>query len=604
MILPAALVRVGCYGIDRLIDPVSGLSETESMTRSEQIDLSRRQFLGAWAAFLAGGGVLNDGAFGAVSPSGGEAGDPVLDDEIQAEALQAAESLMGLAFSPSERSQLIPGLKRQREQYKRRRERGYFGNEAAPALVFNPVLPGHSLRNQVDRVTLSSQAIPPLPTDDAGVAFAPVTQLSVWLREQRLTSERLTRIYIERLKRFDPRLHCVVTLLEEEALEQARRADREIRAGQWRGPLHGIPWGAKDLFDTVAGRTTWGATPYQTRRASEDAYVVRRLEEAGAVLVAKLTLGALAMGDVWFADVTRNPFKPEQGSSGSSAGSASATAAGLVGFSLGTETLGSIVSPCMRCGTTGLRPTFGRVARTGAMALCWSLDKIGPICRTVEDTALVLAAINGADDGDASSVQHGFEYDGRADLSGFRVGYRAEWFEGDDAMLEREALRQLEALGVSLVPVEIPDEPFGVLYNILNVEAAAAFEELTLTGKDDLLVRQTSGSWPNSFRRSWFVPAIEYVQADRFRRQVMEHLERIFDEVDVLFSPSFAGSLLVMTNFTGHPSLTLRAGIREDGTPTGVTLWGRLFEEGSLCRLGSALEARLGVWERRPRLAN
>lgn len=572
------------------------------MTRSEQTDLSRRHFIGTWAAFLAGIGAVNGRALGAVAQSADRSVDVVADDEIRAEALRAAESLMGVAFSESERAQLIPGLQRQREQFRLRRQRGYFGNGDAPALVFNPVLPGQSLRAQADRMTLFPQDIPPLPRDDADIAFAPVTQLSVWLREERVTSERLTRIYLDRLKRFDSSLHCVVTLFEHEALEQARRADREIRSGQWRGPLHGIPWGAKDLFDTAAGRTTWGAAPYQNRRAEEDAYVVRRLEEAGAVLVAKLTLGALAMGDVWFDEVTRNPFKLDQGSSGSSAGSAAATAAGLVGFSLGTETLGSIVSPSMRCGTTGLRPTFGRVSRTGAMALCWSLDKIGPICRTVEDTALVLAAINGADTGDASSVQHGFEYDGRADLTGLRVGYRAEWFEGADTSLERAALEHLRLLGVTLVEVEIPEEPYGVLYNILNVEAAAAFEALTMNGEDDLLVRQTAGSWPNLFRRSWFVPAIEYVQADRFRRQVMAHLARIFDRVDVLFSPSFAGSLLVMTNFTGHPSLTLRAGFREDGTPTGVTLWGRLFEEGMLCRLGRELEARLGVWDRRPKL--
>ena len=441
-----------------------------------------------------------------------------------------------------------------------------------------------------------------MPDHDETIAFAPVSHLSAWIREQRLSSERLTQIYLDRLRRYDPLLHCVVTLLPEKALKQARRADQEIASGHYRGPLHGIPWGAKDLFDTQGDATTWGASPYRSRVADRDAFAVRKLESAGAVLLVKLTLGALAMGDVWFDDVTRNPFNPSQGSSGSSAGSASATAAGLVGFSLGTETLGSIVSPCMRCGTTGLRPTFGRVARSGAMALCWSLDKTGPICRTVEDTALVLAAINGADEGDPSSVDHGFEFEGRENLQGMRVGYSPRWFEGAEKELERGVLERVRQLGVELVEVAPLEEDVSHLYTILNVEASAAFEELTLEGLDASLVSQGEGAWPNIFRKSWMVPAVEFVQADRLRRRVMTKVAAMMNGVDMLLSPSYAGSLLVATNFTGHPSLTLRAGFRADGTPTGITLWGDLFEEGKLCLVGSALEKALGVWNRQPSL--
>ncbi len=575
-----------------------------SAASSEAVALSRRQFMGSWGALVAGVsmGATVPGAESGLGAAELVAEPEAMDPPLSVAMLAAAEGVAGLRFTPEERALMLDGVARQREQYRERRRQVPLPNSAAPGLIFRPIPAGQDLPTQADEIRLAEAAPVPLPGDDASIAFAPVTQLSRWIRDGQLSSERLTRIYLDRLKRFDSLLHCVVTLTDDVALAQARQADRELAAGRYRGPLHGIPWGAKDLVDTKGIATTWGAAPYQDRVAEADAHVVTRLREAGAVLVAKLTLGALAMGDVWFRDVTRNPFRPEQGSSGSSAGSASATAAGLVGFSLGTETLGSIVSPSMRCGTTGLRPTFGRVGRSGAMALCWSLDKIGPITRTVEDSALVLGAINGLDSHDASSVGVGFRYDGREDLAGLKIGYAPQWFEGGNRDMERKALEDLRGLGCELVPIEIPDRAYGSLYTILNVEAAAAFEELTLSGRDDLLVRQQSGAWPNAFRKAWMVPAVEWIQVDRLRRQVMDDMAQLFDRVDLLFGPSFAGRLLVITNFTGHPSLTLRAGFRPDGTPNGVTLWGRLYEEGTLCAVGRRLEERLDVWHRRPGL--
>ncbi len=523
--------------------------------------------------------------------------------EITPETIAEAGKIAGVRFSDSERAQIARSAAGQRRRYEQRRSVGFLPNGLPPATSFNPLLPGMNAPVGEGGVSLGKRKMRGLPESDEDIAFAPATELSGWIRARKLSSERLTRIYLDRLKRIDPQLHCVVTITEDLALEQARRADREMAEGKCRGPLHGIPWGAKDLLETDGIRTTWGAMPYKDRVGKGDAHVVRKLEEAGAVLVAKLTLGALAMGDVWFEDVTRNPFNPEQGSSGSSAGSAAATAAGLVGFALGTETLGSIVSPCMRCGTTGLRPTFGRVARTGAMALCWSMDKIGPICRTVEDTALVLDAINGSDSGDPSSVDVPFRYDAAMSLDSIRVGWSPAWFEGRASEHDRRALEVVKELGARMVEVELPDEPVHALRTILRTESAAAFEELTLSDRDDLLVRQNDGAWPNSFRSAWFVPAIELIQADRFRRRIMEKMAGVFEKVDLLICPSFAANLLTTTNFTGHPSLTLRTGFREDGTPDGITLWGRLFDEGKLCRVGKAMEDRLGVWDRRPEMA-
>ncbi len=384
-------------------------------------------------------------------------------------------------------------------------------------------------------------------------------------------------------------------------MQQAKQADKELDAGNWRGPLHGIPWGAKDIIDTAGDKTTWGAAAYKDRVTEKNAFVVEKLEEAGAVLVAKLAVGALAYGDIWFGGTCKNPFDVSEGSSGSSAGPACATAAGLLPFTLGTETYGSIVSPCMRCGTTGLRPTFGRVARTGVMALCWSLDKIGPICRSVLDTAIVLDVIHGEDSGDPSSVSEPFHFDASQGAKGLRVGYDPALFGGPTEQFDRAALHAAEQAGATLVKTSLPNIDNTVLLIPLLVEAAAAFEELTRSNQDDLLVWQDDDAWPNTFRQSWLIPAIEHVQAGRLRREIMGQMhEWMNGEFDAFLTPSFS-DLLLTTNGTGHPALVLRTGM-PNGKPVGTTLIGRLFDEGTLCRVGMAIESQLNFSSERPNL--
>lgn len=537
-------------------------------------------------------------------PTGGDAGNE-RSVEISGDTIREAQRLIGLEFDEGEREEIARGYERTVGAFRARRQIP-LENDLAPAHVFDarlsagrgeaPVRQGEALGGVQMR---RSEGAPALPDLDEDIAFAPVAHLSRWIESRAITSERLTRIYLDRIRRFAPRLECIITVTEDLALEQARAADAEIAAGRYRGPLHGLPWGAKDLFDTAGIRTTWGAMPYKDRVPDRDAFVVSRLRDAGAVLIAKTTLGALAYGDIWFGGVTKNPWDLSQGSSGSSAGSASGTAAGLFAFSLGTETLGSIVSPCMRCGTTGLRPTFGRVARTGAMALCWSLDKIGPICRGVEDCAIVLSAISGSDPGDPSSVDAPLSFDASMAVGAIRVGFDPRWFERASDV-DRSALEALRTTGVQLIEKRIETTNPAPLMTILNVEAAAAFEELTLSGRDDELVWQEPQAWPNTFRKAWFTPAIELVQAERLRRRLCREMDGVFSDVDLLFGPSFTGGMLLITNNTGHPSITLRAGFRAANRPMGVTFWGRLFDEGTLCRCAMALERALGVAQRRP----
>lgn len=529
---------------------------------------------------------------------------------ITAATFAEAEKLANIEFTEAERKMLAESIGEQLERSKERLNHPFHPNTLAPALRFDPRLPGMKFNMGSASFHRSENDSGPLPSNDEDIAFAPVTKLSRWIEKRQLTSVRLTDIYLERLKRFDPQLKCVITLCEERARRQAAQADKEIAAGKYRGPLHGIPWGAKDLLDTAGIATTWGAEPYVDRVPTDDAHVVKMLDEAGAVLVAKLSLGALAYNDIWFGGRTNNPWNLKQGSSGSSAGSAAATAAGLVGFAIGTETYGSITSPCMRCGTTGLRPTFGRVSRAGAMALCWSLDKIGPMCRTVEDCMLALAAINGGDStlSDPSFIEAPLHFNASQPLKPLRIGFSPSWFEEAPANdLDRSALEALKKTGVQLVEIDLPDWPYESLLQILMCEAAAAFEELTRTNRDDELKWQAAVAWPNSFRKTWFIPGIEVVQADRFRRQCMQMMAERFEKVDALIAPSFAASLCLITNNTGHPSLTVRCGFRkarEDApeTPYGITLIGRLFDEGTLARIGMALENELKVCERRPPL--
>jgi len=493
----------------------------------------------------------------------------------------------------------------------------------APASRWDPVLPGQQAGPGRDRFTRSAGALEALPANDEDIAFAPVARLSRWIEARRLTSERLTRLYLDRLERFDSKLRCVITLTRDLALSQAREADREIAAGQYRGPLHGIPWGAKDLLDTAGIATTYGAEPYRNRVPTQDAAVVKRLHDAGAVLVAKLSLGALALNDIWFGGQTMNPWLLEEGSSGSSAGPGAATAAGLVGFAIGSETGGSIVGPSMRCGITGLRPTYGRVPRTGAMTLCWSLDKLGPMTRGVEDALLVLRAISGPDPGDVASVPSHLDFDAADPVAGLRVGYVSAWMKESPATdVDRAALETIRKLGMVPIQVSLPDWPYDSLSLILFAEGAAAFEELTLGGGLKELKVQVPDAWPNLFRQARFLSAVDFVQADRFRRSVAQEMARIFSQVDLLLVPSLRDEMLTITNFTGHPSLTLRAGFvevseaRSDWAPDpahplprfspprrvphGVTLIGRLFDEGTLGRAGLVLESALNVAAERP----
>jgi Asp-tRNA(Asn)/Glu-tRNA(Gln) amidotransferase A subunit family amidase len=490
--------------------------------------------------------------------------------------------------------------------------------DAAPAMQWNPVLPGTVAGPARDAFVRSPAETAPLPASDADIAFSPVTRLSRWIEQKTLTSERLTNIYLRRIAQFDPKLRCIITLTADAALAQAKQADAEIAAGRYRGPLHGIPFGVKDLLDTAGVATTYGAEPFRNRVPKADAAVVRRLKEAGAVLVAKLSLGALALNDIWFGGQTMNPWLLEEGASGSSAGPGAATAAGLVGFSVGSETGGSIVAPAMRCGVTGLRPTFGRVPRTGAMTLCWSLDKLGPMTRSVEDAMLVLQTISGPDAGDLSSVPSRLEFDAAASVRGLRVGYFPAWMKESPATdVERAALETAKKLGMVATEVSLPDWPYDSLLLVLFSEAAAAFEELTLDGRLGTLKVQVPDAWPNLFREARFLSAVDFVQADRFRRRVASEMARVFSQVDVLLVPSLRDEMLTISNFTGHPSLTLRAGFvevpeaRSDWAPDpknplpkfspprrvphGVTLLGRLFDEGTVARAGLALERAFGV---------
>lgn len=574
------------------------------MAQDDRTNATRRDFLGSTGAIIAASTLGRATEASVMStPHDNTAEGAAPSPPIDVETVRRSERLAGVSFTDDERKTIAETIEEQLALMRRRQSLGAMPNELPPAGVFDPRLPGMTFDEVQRPLRWSDDPAPALPADDEAIAFAPIHRLSKWLHDGRLTSERLTGIYLDRLKRLGPTLECVIELTEDIALRQAQAADRDMKAGRDRGALHGIPWGAKDLLDTRGVRTTWGAAPYRDRIGESDAVVVSRLEEAGAVLVAKLTLGALAYGDIWYGGKTRSPWKLDRGSSGSSAGPAAATAAGLVGFSIGTETYGSIVSPCMRCGTTGLRPTFGRVPRTGAMALCWSLDKIGPICRTVEDCAMVLDAINGADDGDPSSVTMPFNYEADRAHRGVRVGYAPGWFAGEGADdLDRRALDELRHLGVEMTEVELPDLPYETLLMLLTAEAAAAFEDLTRSDRDDELAWQDPEAWPNTFRKGWFIPAVELIQVQRFRRQVMQAMGRIFENVDMIISPSYAASLLLITNNTGHPSLTLRTGFREDGQPRGITLWGRLFDEGRLCNVGAALERSLDVWHERPAL--
>ncbi len=527
------------------------------------------------------------------------------DGPITKEMLANAEAVVGLEFDEEERELMLQGLNRNLRRYEQLSEVP-IPNGVHPALGFDPILPGRKLPTGDDSFRMSRQPDVQRPANLEEVAFWPVVRTAELIRTRQVSAVELARMYLDRIERYGPTLECTITVTEELALKQARRADAEIARGHYRGPLHGIPWGGKDLLAEDQYRTTWGAKPFENQVLEEDATVVTRLEEAGAVLVAKTTLGALAMGDVWFGGRTRNPWNLEQGSSGSSAGSAAATVAGLISFSIGSETLGSIVSPSTRCGATGLRPTFGRVSRYGAMALSWSMDKLGPIGRSVEDCALVLNAIRGADGKDPTARDVPFDWDPELPLSRIRVGYYRSAFERErrdeqGKAFDDRVLVELRSLGIELIPIELPDQfPLDALRIILSAEAAAAFDELTRTNRDDLLVRQDQGAWPNSFRQSHMIPAVAYIQANRVRTMVMEALDATMSGIDVFVSPSYGPNVLLMTNLTGHPCVTLPNGFTDNGTPTSISFIGSLYGEGLLLRVAKAYQDATDFHTRQP----
>jgi Asp-tRNA(Asn)/Glu-tRNA(Gln) amidotransferase A subunit family amidase len=553
---------------------------------------------------------------------------PEVGPQVSAATFSEAERLVQVAMTPEERGEAAESWRSSMAPlYERRVGPRKVALEAslAPATEWNPVLPGERVpvTRDVFVRSVAGDKDADLPANEEDIAFAPVTKLSRWIEHKKITSQRLTQIYLDRLKKYDPKLRCVITLTPDLAMEQAKKADDEIAAGHYRGPLHGIPWGAKDLLDTAGIPTTYGAEPFRNRIPEKNAVVVQRLADAGAVLVAKLSLGALALNDVWFGGQTMNPWLLAEGSSGSSAGPGSATAAGLVGFAIGSETGGSIVSPSMRCGVNGLRPTYGRVARTGAMTLCWSLDKLGPMARSVEDTLLVLKQISGPDAGDVASVPSHLDFNATVPVKGLRVGYFPKWMQDAPATdVDRHALEVVKELGMVPVEVSIPDWPYDSLNLILFAEGAAAFEELTLSGELSKLKSQEPDAWPNIFRQSRFLSAVDFVQTDRFRRKVAMEMARVLSNVDLLLVPSLRDEMLVITNFTGQPSLTLRAGFvevseaRSDWAPDphrplpkfspprrvphGVTLIGKLFDEGTIGRVGVAMERKFAVAGERP----
>ena len=523
---------------------------------------------------------------------------------ITREVVEHADELIGIEFSEQEIDLMLPGLKEQRRNYEVMRQFP-LSNSVPLAMQFNPLPVGFKFETKRRKFKASPMPKVKLPANPDEIAFYSVSELASLIKSRQITSEKLTQLYLDRLKRYGPQLECVVTLTEDLALRQARRADQEIAAGKYRGPLHGIPYGAKDLLAVKGIPTTWGAAPYTNQVFDFDATVIKRLEDAGAVLVAKTTLGELAMGEIWYGGKTLNPWNLKQGSSGSSAGSAAGTAAGLFAFAIGSETYGSIVSPSDRCGVTGLRPTYGRVSRTGAMALSWSMDKIGPMARTVEDCALVFNAIYGPDGEDETLYDAPFNYDPKIDLKKLRIGYlegdftkeRGERKENDEA-----ALARLRESGVDLTPVELPAYPMGNILFLLSTEGAAAFDDLTLTGQDELLRQQEAYAWPNTFRKRRFVPAVEYLRAQRIRYLLIQDTAKVFEKVDVIVAPSQSGNSLLLSNLTGHPSVVLPNGFSKAGTPTSFCFIGKLFGEAELLAVAKRYQDATDFHRQHPKL--
>ena len=523
--------------------------------------------------------------------------------EITNAMITEAGNLIGLQFTKVEKDSMGVLLKEQLGYYQTIRKTK-LNNSVVPAVAFNPIPIGFKEPEKKNGIILSDYSNVKTPKKIEDLAYYSIGQLSNLLKNKKVTSLQLTKMYLARLKKFDPVIHCVVTLTEELALEQAKKADENFSEGIILSPLQGIPYGVKDLLSTKKYKTTWGAMPYKDRVINKDAEVIKKLTKAGAVLVAKLTMGALAMGDYWFGGRTRNPWDTSKGSSGSSAGPASAVSAGLVPFAIGTETWGSIVSPSTVCGVSGLRPTYGRVSRTGAMALSWTMDKIGPICRNAEDLAIVFNSIYGSDPKDQTLYNYPFSYSPSIDFKKLKIGYLKSDFDKkyDFKKQDSVALNILRKLGAELIPIELPDIPVNAIQIILSAEAGAAFDELTLSGKDDLLTRQGKYAWPNIFRASRFIPAVEYVNANRIRYQLIQKMNEVMKKVDLYIAPSWEGDNLLLTNLTGHPCVVVPDGFSKDGTPTSITFMGKLFDEGTIIATANAFQKATDFHLKHPKM--
>jgi Asp-tRNA(Asn)/Glu-tRNA(Gln) amidotransferase A subunit family amidase len=514
------------------------------------------------------------------------------ENPITKDIIANAEKLIGLEFTDAERDSMLDGLKEQLGNYEKIREYN-LANSVSPSINFNPIPLGFTFETKVHGFITADYSYTRIPENIEDLAYYSIGELAYLIKNKKITSTALTKMYLERLKKFGPKLECVITLTEDLALKQAKNADEEIAAGNYKGLLHGIPYGAKDLLAVKNYKTTWGAMPYKDQVIDEDATVIKKLEAAGAVLIAKLSMGALAWGDVWFGGKTRNPWDTTQGSSGSSAGSAAAVSAGLIPFAIGTETYGSIVSPSTVCGVTGLRPTYGRVSRTGAMALSWSMDKIGPLARNAEDCTIVLNAIQGQDGIDQTLYDVPLNYNSNAGIKKLRVGYLKDDFDRDYSFKRNDslALEIFRKLGIELIPIKLPQYPINDISIMLSAESAAAFDELTRSNRDDLLVRQIKRAWPNSFRMSRFIPAVEYINASRIRYLLIQDMAKLMNEVDIIIAPSWEGDNLLLTNLTGHPCLVLPNGFSDKGTPTSISIIGNLFGEAEIILLGKAFQS-------------
>ncbi len=525
------------------------------------------------------------------------------ESKIKKEFIPSAEKIIGLEFTDAECDSMQDALNDQLGNYENIRKI-HLDNSVSPAMLFNPIPVGFKFEQKQKPIKFGDYSYVKMPSKIEDLTFYSIGELARLIKTKKISSTQLTKFYLERLKKYGTKLHSVITLTEERALAHAKKADEEIAKGKYRGMLHGIPYGVKDLLNTKDYRTTWGAAPFKDQLIDEDAVVIKKLDDAGAVLCAKLSMGELAMDDVWFGGMTRNPWDTTKGSSGSSAGSASSVSAGLLPFAIGTETWGSIVSPSTICGVTGLRPTYGRVSRTGAMALSWSMDKIGPICRNAEDLAIVFNAIYGRDGIDPTLYNAPFNYQAKIDLKKLKIGYLKNDFAKKYSFHKNDslALKKLEELGANLIPIDLPDIATNDIAIILTAEAGAAFDELTRTNKDDMLVRQFKGAWPNIFRASRFIPAVEYINANRIRYMLLQEMQKLMEKIDVYIAPSWEGNNLLLTNLTGNPCVVVPTGFNVKGELTSITFMGRLFDEGKVIAVAKAFQDATEHHKKHPKL--